>query len=53
MQPKQSSEFHDPSSSNFLHIVLQGVSIVIKAKSKRDITRLKFNRNRSKVNQVI
>ena len=35
MDPEQSSEFQDPSSSNSLYIVLKGFSIVIKAKSNK------------------
>ena len=35
MNPEQSSEFQDPSSSNYLHILLTRFSIVIKAKSKQ------------------
>ena len=35
MDPKQSSEFQDPSSINSLHIVLTRFSIFIKAKSKK------------------
>ena len=35
MDPKQYSEFQDPSSSNSLHIVLTRLFIVIIAKSKK------------------
>ena len=35
IDPKQSSEFQDPSSSNSLHIVLTRFFFVIKAKSKK------------------
>ena len=36
MDPKQYSEFQDPSSSNSLHIVLTRFSIIIIAKSKKE-----------------
>ena len=35
MDPKQYSEYQDPCSRNFLHIVLRGFSIVIIAKSEK------------------
>ena len=53
MDPKQSSEFQDPSASDSLHIVLTRLSFLKKLSLKRGITRSIFYRVRSKVYQVI